>query len=98
MKVREWWIYQSRKVPEPWALHITARKEYRRIRADCEIYADWFFSPSKRFLIQDVSIVQSSNLIELIAKICKRHGHDITNDDERQIRQELRDLKASFNQ
>lgn len=97
MQVRVWWIYQNRKVDEPWVLHITAKKEGRRIRADCEIYADWLMTPSKRYLISDVSIVRSSALIGYIASICKRHGHDLTNDDDRQIRQELRDLKASFN-
>lgn len=96
MKEQSWWIYQRRKVSEPLDIHLTARKERRRIRADTEIYADWFTNPSKRFLISDASIVQSANWIDTVAKVLATYGHPLNGHDREQLEQELRELKQSF--
>lgn len=96
MKEQSWWIYQDRGVPEPWAIHLTARKERRRIRADTEIYADWLNTPSKRFLINDMSIVQTSSWIDTVARILATYDHPLNGHDREQLEQELRELKQSF--
>ena len=89
-------MYQDRKVPEPWAIHLTARKERRRIRADTEIYADWLNIPSKRLVIGDMSIVQASRWIDEIGRILAAYDHPLDGADRQQLEQELKDLKESF--
>lgn len=96
MKEQSWWIYQDRNVSEPWAIHLTARKERRRIRADTEIYADWLNTSSKRFLINDMSIVQTSSWIDTVARILATYDHPLNGHDREQLEQELRELKQSF--
>jgi hypothetical protein len=96
MKEQSWWIYQDRKVPDPWAIHLTARKERRRIRADTEIYADWFINPNKRFLISDISIVQSANWVDTVARILATYDHPLNGHDREQLLSELKELKESF--
>ena len=90
------WICQERKVPEPWAIHLTARKERRRIRADTEIYADWIRIPSRRFLICDTSIVQTERWIDSVGHILDIYDHPLDDRDREQLRQELKELKESF--
>ena len=96
MKEQSWWIYQDRKVPDPWAIHLTARKERRRIRADTEIYADWFTNPNKSFLISDMSIVQSANWVDTVARILATYDHPLNDRDREQLLSELKELKESF--
>lgn len=96
MKEKSWWVYQDRKVTEPWAIHLTARKERRRIRADTEIYADWLNIPSKRLIIGDMSIVQASSWIETIGRILAVYDHPLDGTDRQQLEEELKDLKESF--
>ena len=96
MKEKSWWVYQGRKVTEPWAIHLTARKERRRIRADTEIYADWLNIPSKRFVIGDMSIVQASSWIDEIGRILAAYDHPLDGADREQLEQALKDLKKSF--
>ena len=96
MKEQSWWIYQERKVEEPWAIHLTARKERRRIRADTEIYADWLNIPSKRLIIGDMSIVQASSWIEAIGRILAVYDHPLDGTDRQQLEEALKDLKESF--
>ena len=97
MKRHERWIWQERKVDSPWALHVTARKERRKIRADCELYADWLSPPSKLFRIMDVSIVNPITVIRNCVKICGTYGHSLNESDIDQIRKELQELRESFN-
>lgn len=99
MKEKSWWIYQDKDSPDSWdswAIHITARKERRRIRASTEIYADWFTSPSRRFLIGDMSIVQAGGWIGTIAGILSSYGHPLTEGDREHLEQSLKELKESF--
>lgn len=96
MKEKSRWVYQSRKVTEPWAIHLTARKERRRIRADTEIYADWLNTSSKRFLIGDMSIVQTPRWIETIGRILAAYDHPLDGTDRQQLEEALKDLKESF--
>ena len=96
MKEKSWWIYQDKDSPDPWAIHLTARKERRRIRASTEIYADWFTNPSKRFLIGDMSIVQATSWIGTIARILASYGHPLTEGDREHLEQSLKELKESF--
>jgi len=96
MKEKSWWVYQGRKVTEPWAIHLTARKERRRIRADTEIYADWLNIPSKRIVIGDMSIVQSSSWIETIGRILAAYDHPLDGTDRQQLEGALKDLRESF--
>lgn len=96
MKELSRWICQGRKVPEPWAIHLTARKERRRIRADTEIYADWIRIPSRRFLITDMSIVQAGRWIDSVGRILEIYDHPLDDRDRKQLRQELKELKESF--
>lgn len=96
MKRRERWIWQERKVDSSWALHVTARKERRKIRADCELYADWLSPPSKVFRITDVSIVNPITLIRDCVKVCDAYGHSLNENDIDQIRNELQELQESF--
>lgn len=96
MKEKSRWVYQGRKVTEPWAIHLTARKERRRIRADTEIYADWLNTSSKRFLIGDMSIVHTSRWIETIGRILAAYDHPLDGTDRQQLEEALEDLKKSF--
>lgn len=96
MKEKSWWVYQDRKVTEPWAIHLTARKERRRIRADTEIYADWLNTSSKRLIIGDMSIVQASSWIDEIGRILAVYDHPLNGADREQLEQALKDLKESF--
>lgn len=96
MKEKSWWVYQGRKVTEPWAIHLKARKERRRIRADTEIYADWINTSSKRFLIGDMSIVQTPSWIETIGMILAAYDHPLDGTDRQQLEEALKDLKESF--
>lgn len=96
MKEKSWWVYQGRKVTEPWAIHLTARKERRRIRADTEIYANWLNIPSKRLVIGDMSIVQASSWIDEIGRILAACDHPLDGTDRQQLEEALKDLKESF--
>lgn len=96
MKEQTRWIYQGRNVPDPWAIHLTARKERRRIRAGTEIYADWFTNPSKRFLIGDMSIVKTASWIDTIGHVLAAYNHPLTECDREQLEWNLRELKKSF--
>lgn len=96
MKEKTWWIYQGRNVPDPWAIHLTARKERRSIRAGTEIYADWFTNPNKRFLIGDMSIIQTTNWIDTIGHVLAAYNHPLTECDREQLEWNLRELKKNF--
>lgn len=96
MKEKSWWIYQGGDASDPWAIHLTARKERRRIRASTEIYADWFTNPSKRFLIGDMSIVQATRWIETVGLVLDMHDHPLTEGDRGHLEQSLKELKESF--
>lgn len=96
MKEKSWWVYQGRKVTEPWAIHLTARKERRRIRAETEIYADWLNTSSKRLVIGDMSIVQASGWIDEIGRILAAYDHPLDGADRQQLDEALKDLKESF--
>lgn len=96
MKEQSWWIYQERKVAEPWAIHLKATKSQRRIRADTEIYADWLPTKSKRMLLHDTSIVQSRTWLGEVGKILAAYGHPLMERDVEQLEQELKELKESF--
>lgn len=96
MKEQTWWIYQGRNVPDPWSIHLTARKERRCIRAGTEIYADWFTNPSKRFLIGDMSIVKTASWIDTIGHVLAAYDHPLTDSDREQLQWNLRELKKSF--
>lgn len=96
MKEQTRWIYQGRNVPDPWAIHLTARKERRSIRADTEIYADWFTNQSKRFLIGDMSIVQTASWIDTIGRVLAAYNHPLTECDREQLQWNLKELKKNF--
>lgn len=96
MKEQTLWIYQGRDVPDPWAIHLTARKERRQIRADTEIYADWLTNPSKRFLIADMSIVRTASWIDTIGHVLAAYDHPLTESDREQLEWNLKELKKSF--
>ena len=51
---------------------------------------------SKRFLISDMSIVQSANWIDAVAKVLATYDHPLNGHDREQLEQELRELKQSF--
>lgn len=96
MKEQSWWIYQERKVKEPWAIHLKATKSQRRIHVDTEIYADWIPTQSKRMLLYDASIAQSMAWLGEVGKILAAYGHPLTERDVRQLERELDELKKSF--
>ena len=96
MKEQSWWIYQERKVKEPWAIHLKATKLQRRIYVNTEIYADWIPTKSKRMLLCDVSIVQSRTWLCEVGKILAAYKHPLTERDAGQLERELDELKKSF--
>jgi hypothetical protein len=96
MKEQTLWIYQGRNVPDPWAIHLTARKERRRIRADTEIYADWLTNPNKRFLIGDMSIVKTASWIDTIGHVLAAYDHPLNECDREQLEWNLKELKKNF--
>lgn len=97
MKELEWWIYQSRKVDDPWAMHLTAWKDGRRIRASTEVYADFFHDvPSKRMLIGKRSIVSLDGWLNDVQQILTAYGHELTEADVNQLIEEISELKRQF--
>jgi hypothetical protein len=96
MKEQTQWIFQSRNVADPWAIHLMARKERRRIRASTKIYADWFTNPSKCFLIDDMSIVKTASWIDAIGHVLAAHDHPLTKCDREQLERDLNELKKNF--
>lgn len=96
MKEKSCWIYQSSKAKESWAIHLTARKERRKIRADTDIYADWISIPSKKFHIADMSIEKPTSWIDTIGRVLAAYDHHLTDCDRKQLEHKLNDLKESF--
>lgn len=96
MKKLDRWVYQAREVAQPWALHISARKENRKIRADAEIYADYFTNDTHRMLIRDVSIVQAKTFLAVVGEVLGMYGHPLTETDKQQITDTITDIKQSF--
>ena len=96
MKKLDRWVYQAREVAQPWALHISSRKEYRKIRADAEIYADYFTNKTHRMLIRDVSIVQAKRFLAVVDEVLGMYGHPLTETDKQQITDTITDIKQSF--
>lgn len=96
MKEKSMWIYQERNVSEPWAIHLSARKERRRIWANTEIYTDWPDVPGKRLLISEMSIVDAGKWIDTVGYFLDIYGHPLDNRDREQLRRELKELKESF--
>ena len=100
MKELDRWVYQAREVAQPWALHISARKEYRKIRADAEIYADYFTdyfnNKTHRMLIRDVSIAQAKTFLAVVGWVLGMYGHPLTETDKQQITDTITDIKQSF--
>ena len=96
MKKLDRWVYQAREVAQPWALHISARKEYRKIRADAEIYADYFNNKTHRMLIRDVPIVQAKTFLAVVDDMLGMYGHPLTETDKQQIMDTITDIKQSF--
>ena len=96
MKKLDRWVYQARKVAQPWALHISSRKEHRKIRADAEIYADYFTNKTHRMLIRDVSIVQAKTFLAVVDEVLSMYGHPLTETDKQQITDTITDIKQSF--
>ena len=96
MKKLDRWVYQAREVAQPWALHISSRKEHRKIRADAEIYADYFTNKTHRMLIRDVSIVQAKWFLAVVDEVLGMYGHPLTETDKQQITDTITDIKQSF--
>lgn len=96
MKQLDRWVYQAREVAQPWALHIAARKEYRKIRADSEIYADYFTNKTHQMLIRDVSIAQAKTFLAVVDWVLGMYGHPLTETDKQQITDTITDIKQSF--
>ena len=96
MKKLDRWVYQAREVTQPWALHISSRKEHRKIRADAEIYADYFTNKTHRMLIRDVSIVQAKWFLAVVDEVLGMYGHPLTETDKQQITDTITDIKQSF--
>lgn len=96
MKTLSRWVYQERKAAEPWAIHITATKQYRRIRADTEVYADFFNTDSKRMLLHDVDITSNKGCISELNRLLSAYGHPLRKSDVELIEQELDSLKNQF--
>lgn len=86
MKVKDWWTYQERKGPMPWALHIRATEIGRAVHADVEVYAEWIPNKSNKMLFKDVPLTRNAK--GLIAKL-QNFWHDcnqnLTDDDIIQI-------------
>lgn len=96
MKQLDRWVYQAREVAQPWALHISALKEYRKIRADAEIYADYFTNDTHRMLIRDVSIVRAETFLAVVDYVLGMYGHSLSETDKQQITETITDIKQSF--
>lgn len=96
MKKLDRWVYQAREVAQPWALHISSRKEYRKIRADAEIYADYFTNKTHRMLIRDASINRAEMFLAVVDEVLGMYGHPLTETDKQQITDTITDIKQSF--
>ena len=96
MKELDRWVYQAREVAQPWALHIAARKEHRKIKADAEIYADYFTNKTHQMLIRDVSIAQAKTFLAVVGWVLDMYGHPLTETDKQQITDTITDIKQSF--
>lgn len=82
-------ILQSREVLEPWCLVITLKQHKKRIRADCEIVAEWVPNTSKLFKLSDIPVSYNKNLINYLTTIMNSYKHPLNEDDVKQINEEL---------
>ena len=96
MKKLDRWVYQAREVAQPWALHISSRKEYRKIRVDAEIYADYFTNKTHQMLIRDASINRAEMFLAVVDEVLGMYGHPLTETDKQQITDTITDIKQSF--
>lgn len=82
-------ILQARKVVEPWCLVITLKQHKKRIRADCEIVADWVPNTSKLFKLSDIPVSHNTQLINYLTTIFESYEHPLNDEDIEQINEEL---------
>lgn len=95
-KVKKFNIYQKRNVRKPWCLIIELKKNKKRIRADCEIVADWIPNTTKLFKLSDIPLSTNKKLLEYLETILKSYKHPLTEDDILQINEELDQQKESM--
>lgn len=97
MKRKEWWIYQERKEEVPWAVHVDAVKDGRKVTATFEVFAEWINNKSKRMVFQDVPITNgASSFLLAFHRLADSRGHPLTDADEMQVKYEIKMLKESF--
>lgn len=89
-RVKDYWIYQQRRKAIPWAVHIFATKDGRKLRCDFDMYAEWIPTDSNKITVEDCSL---HSVAGHIAKLCKKFGQEFTPDDQRDIDENIEILK-----
>ncbi len=82
-------LLQKRNVKEPWCLVMTLKQHKKRIRADCEIVAEWVPNTSKLFKLSDISVSYNKQLINYLTTIFESYKHPLNDEDIEQINEEL---------
>ena len=93
-KVQSWWIYQGRRVTEPWTIHVFCTKEGRKIRCDFDLFAEWIPNKSRRLTARDIPT--SERFIQQVQDICVSLGVEFTESDAQTIREELTEMLKQF--
>ena len=97
---KDYWIYQEKREQLPWVIHIVAVKEGRIITADVDFFAEWLCNGSKRLTIENVPLYRTGKrageLVAQIEKICRIHGIDFTERDERLIQDDIETMLSDF--
>ena len=62
---RDYWLYQERKVKEPFALHVWVIDKHH---ADFRFYAEYLPAKSRNYLYVDISFKEFTRILEAFAK------------------------------
>lgn len=74
-----YWVYQERDVPEPWAIHVWL---FDDCLADLSIYAEWLPYGAMRIVGIPATF---ENFVDTIEEICENYGHPLTLPDMKQL-------------
>lgn len=93
MREQGFWIWQSRKVAEPWALRIDLAKERKTLRAKVALHAEWIPNESKVFRFEEMPV---SRIVPEVSAICASLEHQLTKEDIGQIEDDLSFFRKAY--
>lgn len=95
MRKRDAWVCQDRRCDTPWALHVTMMKDRRNLGVVIDVYAEWVDGGVASSPLIDART--SGLATQFVRDACESCGRAFTDEDDKQVRQALSDLKGEFN-